>query len=138
MRLWHKDLISVLPREQLVSQWRECSSIAGAIQKNGTPNHLLVNFVLDYDYDHFISYTYYIRKEMQNRCYRTMDSVWDKITRLKPNWNLLQPHEIYPEIMNDLYFIICYYNLKEKWLRGGISFKDWTQIENADLIRGTL
>lgn len=33
MRLWHKNLITVLPREQLVSQWRECSAIAGAIQK---------------------------------------------------------------------------------------------------------
>ena len=58
MRLWHKDLISILPREQLVAQWRELSAIAGAIQKNGTPNHGLVNFVLDYDYNHFISYAY--------------------------------------------------------------------------------
>ena len=58
MRLWHKDLISILPREQLVAQWRELSAIAGAIQKNGTPNHGLVNFVLDYDYDNFISYAY--------------------------------------------------------------------------------
>ena len=48
MRLWHKDLIPYLPKEQLVSQWRECSSIAGAIIKNGTPNHGLVNYVLDY------------------------------------------------------------------------------------------
>lgn len=75
MCLWHSSLISVLPREQLVGQWRECSSIAGAIQKNGTPNHILVNFVLDYDYDHFISYTYYVRAEMTKRGYRTMDSV---------------------------------------------------------------
>ena len=43
MRLWHIDLISVLPREQLVAQWRELSAIAGAIQKKGTPNHILVN-----------------------------------------------------------------------------------------------
>lgn len=33
MRLWHIDLIPVLPREQLVAQWRECSAIAGAILK---------------------------------------------------------------------------------------------------------
>lgn len=37
MRLWHKDFIKALPREQLVTQWRELSAIAGAIQKNGTP-----------------------------------------------------------------------------------------------------
>ena len=56
MRLWHTKFINVLPREQLVATWRELSAIAGAIQKNGTPNHVLVNFVTDYDYDHFISY----------------------------------------------------------------------------------
>jgi uncharacterized protein (TIGR02328 family) len=28
MRLWHKDLISVLPRQQLLGQWRECCLIA--------------------------------------------------------------------------------------------------------------
>lgn len=78
MRLWCTQLITVLPREQLVSQWRELSSIAGAIQKNGAPNHILVNFVLDYDYDHFISYAYYVREEMTKRGYRTMNSVFGR------------------------------------------------------------
>ena len=64
MRLWEKNLIEVLPREQLVAQWRELSAIAGAIQKNGTPNHILVNFVLDYDFDNFISYAQLVRDEM--------------------------------------------------------------------------
>ena len=72
MRLWHTQLIEVLPREHLVAQWRELSSIAGKIQLNGTPNHVLVNFVTDYDFDHFISYAYYIRQEMNSRKYRTM------------------------------------------------------------------
>lgn len=97
MRLWHTKLIEVLPREQLVAAWRELSAIAGAIQKNGTPNHLLVNFVLNYDYNHFISYAYYIRQEMTHRGYRTMNSVWDKIVALKPNWELLHLVDVYPE-----------------------------------------
>ena len=83
MRLWHKDLIDALPREQLVAQWRELSAIAGAIKKNGTPNHILVNFILDYDYNHFINYAAEVREEMTRRGYRTMDSVWNKITSLK-------------------------------------------------------
>ena len=95
MRLWHKDLISALPREQLVAQWRELSSIAGAIQKNGTPNHVLVNFVLDYDYNNFISYAYYIRKEMTNRGYRTMDSVWNKIKNLRPSSTLFSLDNVF-------------------------------------------
>ena len=32
MRLWHTDLIPVLPKEQLVGQWRELSAIAGSIK----------------------------------------------------------------------------------------------------------
>lgn len=134
MRLWHKFMLSALPREQLVSQWRECSSVAGAIQKNRTPNHILVNYVLDHDFDHFISYTYYVREEMKKRGYRTMDSVWNKIISLKPDWKLLPLSDIYPEEMDNTYWEICYYNLKEKWLRGGIINEDWQKIENFNLI----
>ena len=115
MRLWHTSFIEVLPREHLVAAWRELSAIAGAIQKNGTPNHVLVNFVLDYDYDHFISYAYYIRQEMTKRKYRTMNSVWDKIVALKPNWTLLPLEEVYPHKMSDFYLTVCYYNLYEKY-----------------------
>lgn len=128
MRLWHTDLISVLPREQLVAQWRELSAIARAIQKKGTPNHILVNFVLDYDYDNFISYAAEVREEMTRRGYRTMPSVWDKITSLKSNWTRLPHNEIYKEKMNDIYLKICYYNLYEKYICGGIDGFDFNKI----------
>ena len=128
MRLWHTSLIPVLPREHLVAQWRELSSIAGKIQLNGTPNHVLVNFVMDYDFDHFISYAYYIRKEMTNRGYRTMNSVWDKIISLKPDWTLLPIEEVYKNKMSDFYLTVCYYNLYEKYDCG--MFDDFDEIEN--------
>ena len=129
MRLWHTALITALPREQLVAQWRELSAIAGAIQKNGTPNHILVNFVLDYDYDHFISYAYYVREEMTKRGYRTMNSVWDKITSLKSDYILLPLHEVYCDKMDLFYLRVCYYNLGEKYVCGGIPTIDWRPIE---------
>ena len=129
MRLWHTKLIEVLPREQLIAQWRELSAIAGAIQKNGTPNHLLVNFVLDYDYNHFISYAYYVRQEMTHRGYRTMDNVWNKIVSLKPDWELLHLEDVYPEKMNNTYLEICSWNLYEKWTCGGFSDNDMKKIE---------
>lgn len=127
MRLWHVELISLLPREQLVAQWRELSAIAGAIQKKGTPNHILVNFILDYDYENFISYSALVREEMTKRGYKTMNSVWEKIVSLKPDWN--KREEIYESKMNDEYFQICYWNLKEKWLCGGIKDEDFKKIE---------
>lgn len=128
MRLWHTDLIKVLPREQLVAQWRELSAIAGAIQKNGTPNHILVNFVLEYPWDDFISYAYYVRQEMTKRGYRTMNSVWDKITALSADYKILPLEEVYAEKMNMTYFKICFYNLYEKILCGGIKEPDSSNI----------
>lgn len=127
MRLWHTSLIGALPREHLVAQWRELSAIAGSIQTKGTPNHVLVNFVTNYDYDHFISYAYYIRQEMTNRKYRTMNSVWEKIVSLKPDWTLLPLEEVYKNKMSDFYLTVCYYNLYEKFDCG--MFDNFDEIE---------
>ena len=131
MRLWHIALIKALPQQHLVSQWRELSAIAGAIQKNGTPNHILVNFVLDYDYDHFISYAYYLREEMNRRKIRTMNSVWEKIVSLKPNYSLLPIDEVYKEKMDFMYLTICYYNLLEKYICGMFDNEDWNNIQST-------
>ena len=132
MRLWHKDMIKNLPREQLVAQWRECSAIAGNIKLKGTPNHILVNKIMDYSFNHFISYSYYVREEMTRRGYRTMNNVWDKITSIADDYNILPQNELFPDWHNDTYWVICYYNLKEKWLCGGIKKEDWDKIDTQD------
>lgn len=128
MRIWHKDWIKPLPKEQLVAQWRELSAIAGAIQKNGTPNHVLVNFVLHYPFDHFISYAKFIQNEMIRRGYRPSQAVFNKISALKPDWKEISFDEIYKDKMNNIYFDICYYNLYEKILCSGIKEPDSSRI----------
>ena len=122
MRLWHKDLIPVLPQGQLIAQWRELSAIAGSIQTKGAPNHILVNFVLNFPAKHFISYAHEVREEIHRRGKRTMNSVWEKIIALDPNWDgAYLPHEeIYKGKMDDTYMKICAWNLYEKILCGGI------------------
>ena len=135
MRLWHKDLICVLPREQLVAQWRECSAIAGNIMTKGTPNHILVNKIMDYPMNHFITYAAAVRAEMTSRGYRTMNNVWEKITKVVDgNYTILPIEEIYPEWMNEEYLAICYYNLKEKYMCGGIKEEEFKHID--DLVWG--
>lgn len=132
MRMWHKDLITALPREQLVAQWRELSSIAGNINTKGTPNHILVNPVMEYPLSYFITYAAAIREEMRRRGYRTMDKVWDKITSICDNdYTIFPIDEIYKGWMDKDYMNICYYNLFEKFLRGGITEKDWSNIKSA-------
>lgn len=128
MRLWHKDLIAVLPREQLIAQWRECSAIAGAIIKNGTPNHLLVNKILDYSFDHFINYSIEVREEMTKRGYRTMDSVMNKIKSLNPDYKIISHNDLYPKWHNNRYYEQCYHNLEEKYDCKGFPSIDWEKI----------
>lgn len=128
MRLWSKQLIHVLPRQQLVAQWKECSAIAGNILTKGTPNHILVNKIMDYPLDHFISYAAFVRGVMTDRGYKTMDSVANKIISLKPEWQAVPYNELYDQWMNNNYLTICYWNLYEKHDCGGISQEEWDKI----------
>lgn len=129
MRLWHKDIIEYLPREQLVAQWRELSAIAGNLNTKGTPNHILVNKVLNYPIDHFISYALYVRQEMTRRGYRTMESVWEKILSTNDGaFELVAPECLFPRWHNFQYLRQCYYNLEEKYDCGGVSSEYFHQL----------
>ena len=137
MRLWHKDLISVLPREQLVAQWRELSAIAGNLSTKGTPNHILVNKVLKYPREHFISYAFWVRQEMTRRGYRTMDSVWDKIYCTRETdygeIEIIPLEDLFPGWHNHRYLRQCYHNLEEKYDCGGVAQGWFEKIENVYL-----
>ena len=132
MRLWHKDLIKALPREQLVAQWRELSAIAGNLSTKGTPNHILVNKILDYPRSHFISYALYVRQEMTRRGYRTMESLWTKISNTYDgSFELVRPEDLFPGWHNDRYLEQCYFNLEEKYDCGGVAQEWFEKIRNV-------
>ena len=124
MRLWHKDLIKVLPRQQLLAQWRECCCIARNIAVNGTPNHILVNKVMDYPMSHFWSYGMLVYNEMIRRGYKV------DIRKLK-KW--ISAHDtvkvgtrkLYSNWHNNRYYNQCFYNLQEKYDCGGITEEEW-------------
>ena len=121
MRLWHKDLIQHLPREQLLGQWRELNSI---FKRNN--RHILINFVYDdYPLDHLYSYATLVVCEMVLRGYNVnqdsmMNYFKDKDVKLIPNIE-----DIYKDKMNVRYLKQCLYNLQEKFDCGGISQEDW-------------
>lgn len=135
MRLWHKDLVKFLPRQQLLSQWRELSAIVGSIQKHGTPNHILVNKVLDYPLTHFESYASLIDDEMVKRGYKVADSVRDKIYNFCYNSrntavNDITYQELYDGWHNERYLKQCVSNLEEKYDCKGITESEWELIIN--------
>jgi hypothetical protein len=60
-----------------------------------------------------------------------MDSVWNKIISVMNDSEYYIPvpiDEIYNAWMDVTYLKICYYNLYEKFLCGGISQEDWDKI----------
>lgn len=131
MRLWHKDLIPVLPKKQLLAQWRECCCIARNIAVNGTPNHILVNRILDYPIDHFIYYSEMIATEMFKRKYTVKWEAFEKHNlrtddgRIKCDFD-----KLFEDWHNRRYLRQCFYNLQEKYDCGGISDEEWRKIIN--------
>lgn len=144
MRLWHKDLIPVLPRQQLLSQWRECCCIARNIAVNGTPNHILVNKVLDYDLSEFYNYTSLICIEMERRGYKVNKKSYraftDNLYRyvrengqfekfVKDTTKLfIDSEHLFKNWHTERYLYQCYFNLEEKYDCGGITDEEWQKI----------
>ena len=81
MRLWHYDLLDVLPKQQLCSQLRECVAIAKDIYEKGTTNHILINPIMDYDLNHFRYYCILVIQKKKKRGYKVSDKTKDKLNK---------------------------------------------------------
>lgn len=132
MRLWHKDLIPVLPRQQLLGQWRECCAIMANIAKNGTPNHVLVNKIMEYPPEHFYAYAKRVHIEMTVRGYNA------DVNKLNDGFKnafglssvrFVDDDELYSSWHDDRYLTQCFYNLQEKYDCGAITDEEWDRID---------
>ena len=145
MRLWHYKLIPYLDKQRLVAQWRECCCIIKNIADNGTPNHILVNKVLDYPSIHFENYTHMVLKEMNKRGYNVSEESYHKFCerlkvgcsyfRDKYNCKIIKNNEVFPHWHTNRYLRQCLFNLEEKADCGGISPIEWHRIQNKFLER---
>lgn len=133
MRLWHKDLIPYLPKKQLIAQWRECCAICSNWANKGTPNHILVNKVMNYPTCDFIFYTNMIKVQMISRGYKVSEvsknnfhNNSQKIVGINENNDKL----MFEGWHNERYLKQCLMNLQEKYDCGGIPEDEWKIIEN--------
>lgn len=116
MRLWHQDLISVLPRQQLLEQHRECCVLRGAGW--GCP-HATVNYVFTHSPIKLFQYYKKNMQEMENRGYK-VSAEWQESTyRGKKEASYSEVEEIpltipiYPE--HDAFYLEeCLVNLRDK------------------------
>ena len=131
MRLWHKYLIEVLPRQQLLGQWRECCCIAKNIAENGYPNHILVNKIIDYPISEFCDYCNIVLYQMVVRGYNVSEK---SIRCLEDNVDFCVDSDLNMDIFkgwhNDRYLEQCFYNLQEKYDCGGISEEEWKTLRS--------
>ena len=128
MRLWHKDLVFALPREQLLGQWRECCLIAKNIAEKGSPNHILVNPIMNYDLVHFVSYCKWVATCMERRGWKADLGKIKKYLRKRRYWcneSLVELSDLFPGWHTRKYLTQCLANLEEKHDRGGISDDEW-------------
>lgn len=125
MRIWHKELIEYLPRMQLLGQWRECCCIAKNIALYGTPNHILVNKVMNFPLTHFRSYCEAVAKEMERRGYLANFTRLDRWLGRGPK---VDRDEWFDGWHDDRYLRQCLYNLEEKAMCGGVPVEEWKRI----------
>lgn len=120
MRLWHTDLIEVLPKQQLLGQWRELNSIFKLQNR-----HILINFVYDYPKSELMTYTIKVLREMKSRGYKfDTTNFRDYMFLVRYQY---QQHP-FPDKMTDRYLKQCLYNLQEKYDCGGITEAEWKRI----------
>ena len=128
MRLWHPDLLSVLPRQQLLGQNRECACMEAELLKNGKVNHILINFVTKDNARELIRYHKIVLDIMEMRGYIVSSATHERIDKLSAVVPYYVVYSVYPEKFNERYLMQCYYNLQEKHDCGGITDEEWNRI----------
>lgn len=116
MRLWHKDLIKDLPREQLLGQNRECAALRG----NGWgKKHSVVDYVFTYDYSMLYWYHLLIIEEMERRGFKP-NPLWkhQNYRGEKVGYDFSQfasgdNYDDYPE-HDDYYYVWCVKDITKK------------------------
>lgn len=128
MRLWHQELIPLLPRQQLLGQHRECCALRG--NGWGRP-HSVVNYVFNHPYEYLFAYHDKVLQEMYRRGY-SYDSLWQdpsyrgkKAYRRLTNTHFIREAMgnspcIYPE-HNKQYLKECLENLNSKGIAIGLT-----------------
>ena len=128
MRLWHEQMISALPRQQLLGQHRECAALRG---RGWGRKHATVDYVFTHEPERLVAYHWKIMDEMRKRDY-CPDAIW-----YSPSWRgkvigadewcdikkvnefFKQETNIYPE-HNEEYLNECIQNLKDKGVEIGL------------------
>lgn len=124
MRIWHFELIDVLPNTQLKAMRYELGDM---IKQYPNIKHGLVKYANYYKLEILISYFIRVLREFDKRGINHRSSYDNEILDIYPRDREVDENLFYPE-HNDRYLRQCYYNLQEKADRGIISKEEWELI----------
>lgn len=116
MRLWHYMLLPYLPKGQLLSQKRECDLIWKDLANGRKTNHILINYIWEYE-DYLKELTVYyklLEKEFIKRGCKFRSSI--PITDVDESYIPFAKHQ------TKRYLVQCFWNLAEKHDRGQKDF----------------
>ena len=119
MRLWHEQIIHLLPKNQLLGQHRECCALRG---KGWNKKHKTVDYVFTYSPYNLFIYHSKIMDEMEKRGYRVSREWRDKNYRGQKAESYSNVEEtsistpIYKEHNNE-YLLECIENLAGKGIK---------------------
>ena len=119
MRLWHEEIIHLLPKNQLLGQHRECCALRG----NGwNKKHKTVDYVFLYSPYHLFAYHLLVMDEMEKRGYKVSIEWKDKDYRGKiaKKYNNLKERDIDKPIYKEHdseYLSECIENLESKGIK---------------------
>ena len=120
MRLWHQDLLTFLPRAQILGQHRECCALRGM---GWGRKHSVVDYVFTHSVKKLVDYHKLVLMEMERRGYKP-DQQWycpEYRGKNTQPWPCALPYEhdfsaqaiIYSE-HDDAYREECLANLRKK------------------------
>lgn len=117
IRLWHYELLSYLPNSQLIAQKRECDLIWKDIAAGKQTNHILINYIWEYQDTKTELANYYMMLycEFCKRNFKFNISKYVSIPVASFNDPFNKHH-------NDTYLLQCFMNLWEKYMRGQKDF----------------
>lgn len=132
MRLWYWGLIQFLPKSQLLAQKRECDLIWKDIRNGKKTNHILINYIWEYeDYERQLSIYYaHLQKEFKERNFKF---------NVSPNATIWIGKELpnpFPYHHNIRYLKQCFYNLQEKYDRFQKDFGVLKYVEMQEYVGG--
>lgn len=129
MRLWSYEILEFLPKSQLIAQWRECNLLVKDDNEGRKTNHILINYVWEYDISHLYCYMDLVKAEMHKRGLLTPTDRRTKTYFLVDKKNLFCKHH------DNKYLVQCFYNLQEKYDRGQKDFDRETYLRLENFMR---